>query len=105
MEVNRERKMVMKEQCYVGLFDYDKLSSVLEQIQRLIEDYGPDAEIRAQCESYSSSDKEYMYVYKLDPESDKEMTERIANEEKWAKAREDRDRAEFERLQEKFGKK
>ena len=103
--VDRKRKMVMKEQCYVGNFDYDKLSAVLERIQQLIEDYGPDAEIRNHCEPYSSSDKEYMYVYKSEPETDKEMAERIANEEKWAKAREERDRVEFERLQAKFGQK
>lgn len=103
--VDRKRKMVMKEKCYVGNFDYDKLSSVLKQVENLIKEYGPDAEIRTRCDSYSSSDKEYMYVYKSEAETDEEMEKRIADEEKWIKIREEHDRAEFDRLQEKFGKK
>lgn len=38
--VDRKRKMVMKEKCYVGNFDYDKLSSVLKQVENLIKEYG-----------------------------------------------------------------
>ena len=68
MTVNRERKMVAREQTYVS-FEYDTLETVLKQVKQLIKDYGPNAKIISRCEPYSDSDKENMYVYvdKPDP--------------------------------------
>ena len=98
-----ERKMVMRRQRYIGTFNYDKLSSIKHQIDELIEYYGPDAEIRMSCEEYSDSDKEYMYVYKLVPETDDEMNSRILQEQANQVAKEEFERREFERLRAKFG--
>lgn len=98
-----ERKMVMRQQRYIGEFNYDKLSFVKQQIEELIEAYGPDAEIRLDYEEYSNADKEYMYVYKLVPETDDEMNRRILQEQANQVAKEEYERLEFERLQAKFG--
>jgi uncharacterized protein with von Willebrand factor type A (vWA) domain len=47
----------------------------------------------------------YQYVFKEIPETDEQMNERIANEERWFAGDEERERREFERLQAKFGAK
>ena len=104
MTVNRERKMVAREQTYVS-FEYDTLETVLKQVKQLIKDYGPNAKIISRCEPYSDSDKENMYVYVDKPETDKEMAERIAQEEKWEKDCQERDKANYERLQKIYGEK
>lgn len=101
MAVNRERKMVPERECYINV--ERKLSDLLQQVKRLIKDYGPDAYIDGQPEPYSESDRETMYVFTMRPEDDAEYNKRIAYEEKWTKECEDRDAAEFKRLQAKFG--
>ncbi len=101
--VNRQRKMVMKEQCYIGNFDYSDLENIQKQIGELIKQYGKDAEIRMHCEAYSDSDKEYMYLFKSVPETDEEMNNRIAKEEQAEKMVEERNRSEYERLKKIFG--
>ena len=101
--VNYERKMVSKEQTSVN-FEYDTLEHVLKQVKDLIKTYGKDAKILCHCAEYSDSDKEYMYVYKDEPETDQEMAGRIAQEEKLVAMIEERDAAEFKRLQAKFSK-
>lgn len=103
MTVNRERKMVPERECYIDV--EGKLSDLLKEVKRLIKDYGPDAYIDGQTEAYSDSDRETMYVFTMRPEDDTEYNKRIAYEEKWAKEAEDRDAAEFKRLQAKFGAK
>lgn len=104
LPVNRERKMVPKQHDCLD-FEYDTLEAVLEQVKRLIEHHGKDATIQSHSDRYGNSDKEYMYVYTMLPETDSEMAVRIAYEEKWAKEDEAREKAEFKRLQEKFGEK
>jgi hypothetical protein len=96
--------MVPKEQTSVN-FEYDTLETVLSEVKRLVKEYGKDAKIMMRCESYSDSDKEYMYVYKDEPETDAETAKRIASEEEWSKRDDERDAAEFKRLQAKFGTK
>ncbi len=105
MKVNYERKMVPTQQTTSIDFEYDTLEQVLKKVEELIEDYGKDAKIMCHTEIYSDSDKEYMYIYKDELESDEEMAKRIAYEEKFAKLDEERDAAEYKRLQEKFGAK
>lgn len=101
MAVNRERKMVPHEQQYV---DFERsLGDILKEVKQLIKEYGTDAYIDGRTESYSNSDRETMYVYTMGPESDEQYNTRISCEEKWAKEAEDRDAAEFKRLQAKFG--
>lgn len=104
MKVNYERKMVSNEKTSVD-FEYDTLEMVLKKVEKLIQEYGKDAKIMCHSEPYSDSDKEHMYVYGDGPETDKQMANRIAQEEKSAKFFEERDAAEYKRLQEKFGAK
>ncbi len=104
MKVNYERKMVSKEHTSID-FECYTLEEVLNNVKMLIEEYGNDAQIMGKCDPYSDSDKETMYVCKDEPESDEEMARRIAWEENYSKSAEERDAAEFKRLQEKFGAK
>lgn len=100
MKVNRDRKLVPIEQCYV---DFEtNLGSVLEQVTALIKKYGKDAYIDGQTDSYSDSDRETFHVYTMEPESDEKFKERIEYEEKWAKVAEERDLQDFVRLSKKF---
>jgi cell fate regulator YaaT (PSP1 superfamily) len=104
MTVNYERKMVPNEKTSVD-FEYDTLEQVLKTVEKLIQQYGKDAKIISRTEPYSNSDRKYMCIYTDEPETDEEMAKRIAYEEKYAKIAEERDAAEFKRLQEKFGAK
>jgi hypothetical protein len=103
MKVNRDRKLVPEQRCYV---DFEtNLGSVLKEVQALIKLYGKDAYIDGSVDPYSDSDKETFHVYTMEPESDEKYKERIAYEEKWAKESDERDAREFARLQAKFGNK
>jgi hypothetical protein len=104
MNVNYERKMVSRKQTYAN-FEGNTLVYVLNQVKMLIKEYGGDALIEGVCDHYSDSDRETLYVFKDEPETNEEMAQRIAQEEKYAKIAEERDAAEFKRLQEKFGAK
>ena len=84
-EVNYERKIVAKEQTYVD-FDRDTLEEVLEKVNTLITEYGKDAKIQSQRDRYSDSDRETMYIFIDEPETDKEMAARIAKEERRKKS-------------------
>lgn len=101
-KVNDERKTVLKEQTILN-FEYNTLEMVLYSVKLAIEMYGKDAVIQSYGEQYTGSNKENMYVLKLEPETDAEMAERIALEKDWAEYEETRDAVEFARLREKFG--
>jgi nicotinamide mononucleotide adenylyltransferase len=102
MTVNYERQLVDYEETTIYL-DYQTLGQIAEEIQRLIESYGADATVKNVCSDYGS-DKEYPTVFTKRLENDKQYQRRIANEERWAKEREERDAAEYARLTAKFGK-
>ena len=102
MAVNYERKMVHKRQTYLELEGLT-LEEALGKVSLMIREYGGDALIERVCDPYS--DSETLYIYTDEPETDEEMANRIAGEEKYAKILEDRDAAEFKRLQAKFGAK
>lgn len=104
-EVNYNRKIVPKEQTYISSFEYDTLETVLAEVKRLIKEYGKDAKIMMKGNPYSNSDKESMYLYKDEPETDAEMATRIAKEEKWKQDCDERDAADYKRLSEKYGAK
>ena len=103
-KVNRERILRSREKETVWL-DGNTLGEAVEQLQKLVKTYGEKATLDSTCEEYSDSDKEYLRVFTMEPETDAEMNARIAQEEKYAAMAEERDRREFERLQEKFGAK
>lgn len=95
MTVNRERKMVGKEMTTLS-FEYCTLGDVLKQVQGYVEAYGADAYIDRHC--YAYEDREYDFVMMKVPETDKEMEARIAQEEKFEKECQERDKANYERL-------
>lgn len=99
--VNYERKKVWKEQTTLFI-ENENLGGAAKIIVELIARYGSDAKISNYAEPYS--DKEYLHVMTEEFETDAQMAKRIANEEKWAKDKEERDKAEFARLQAKFAK-
>ena len=101
--VNRERKLVPERECYVN-FDR-KLSEVLTEVKTLIKEYGPDAYIDGETDPYSDSDRLSYYVFTMRPENDEQYNKRIVQEEEWVKRDEERDAAEYKRLQAKFGAK
>jgi hypothetical protein len=100
--VNRNRLNVLKRMEGLDL-DCSNLSSALETIQSLIDKYGPNATICEYDADYS--DNKYLVVSVKVPETDMEMTRRIAEEERWEADKTARDRKEFERLKAKFGDK
>jgi hypothetical protein len=103
-KVNYERKMVSKEMESFSI-DYSTLEDILAMTKRMIKEYGKTAKIYMRCEQYSDSDKEYPYVYMEVPETDEAMAKRIANEEEWSRCDDEREAAEYKRLQAKFGAK
>lgn len=102
MAVNRERKMINTEQESVYI-DGCSLKQMAEKIAELISAYGEDATVDYQ--SYQYEEGKYLAVFKYVPETDAQMTSRIANEEEWDLARKDHDRREYERLQQIYGEK
>lgn len=101
MAVDRNRKLVWHEKISID-FEYDSLDEAIAKLQSHRADYGGDARIEERHHEYS--DGTYLAIMVNEPETDREMTNRIAREEHHATIREERDRQEFERLQKKFGK-
>lgn len=102
MAVNRERKMVGKEMTTL-YFDHCTLEDIQRQVNEMIVSYGKDAYIDKHC--YAYEDTEYLFVMMKVPETDGEMSKRIEQEEQWDKDCQERDKANYERLQKIYGKK
>ena len=102
MTVNRERKMVGMEMTTLS-FEYCTLEDVQRQVNEMVESYGKDAYIDRHC--YAYEDREYDFVMMKVPETDNEMAKRIAQEEKWEKDSQDRERENYERLSKIYGEK
>ncbi|AVH85092.1 hypothetical protein RsoM2USA_164 [Ralstonia phage RsoM2USA] len=81
---------------------YTTAVDLLETLQRLIKEYGDKVYIDSYFMSYD--DTKYYAFYYPRPENDDEYNTRIAQELKWKEQTEDRDRREFERLKQKFGR-
>ena len=99
MAVDRSRKTVLKEvtELYIG---HTTAKELMETLEGIIAKYGEDAVIENERSRYD--DSTYIAIKVHRPESDKEMTKRIAYEEQWDKVREENERQEFERLKAKF---
>lgn len=99
MAVDRNRKLRSKEATQI-YFASDTLDEAIAKLESLRESYGGDAKIQQRSE-YGD---DYLAVMVMQPESDREMTRRISQEEHYEAVREEQERQEFERLQKKFGK-
>ena len=102
MAVNRNRKTRLVE---VDTIDsdsiYGTLGDLLALVQALVRNHGADAQVSQEERRYS--DGEYIAVKVYRDETDEEMQERIADEERWEAARQENERREYQRLREKFG--
>lgn len=98
---NLERKKVRYE---VGSLDvsYTTLKELREQIDYFIKNYGEDAEVDKTTVAYD--DYEYIGVFGLRDEDDFQYSQRIAQETMIELANVDREKAEYKRLSEKYGK-
>jgi len=101
MAVNRERKMVRAEQDSIDV--EGSLKQMAERIAYLIATYGEDASIDK--EFYQYDDGYYFAVFKDVPETDEQMTKRIAQEETWEKFHQADQKAQYERLAKIYGEK
>ena len=94
MTVNRERLVLPR--CKEDLdLDYKTLDEVSKLIQDLIVEYGSSAVIYEERRGH-------LGVYVQEPETDKEMAERIAEEEKYAARKLEVERRQYEELRAKF---
>lgn len=94
MTVNRERLILPR--CKEDLdLDYKTLSEVSKLIQDLIVEYGQSAVIYEERPGH-------LGVYVQEPETDKEMADRIAEEEKYAARKLEVERRQYEELRAKF---
>lgn len=83
-------------------FDYNSVDEAIEKLQRLRDAYpGKKLQIRHEHEPYS--DYKTFNIYEKRLETDAEMALRQAKEAQHRQAQEERERAELERLQKKFG--
>jgi hypothetical protein len=98
-----ERQIKWEERTTLDLDSYT-LGMAMEEIQRMIAAYGENAKINSSTAPYSDSDKEYLYIMTPRPENDEEYNLRMEQLKKYAEQREKHERAEFQRLQAKFGK-
>lgn len=107
MNKKSPKRMVSDIRNDISPYDFEgSLADLQVRICQWIEQYGPGARI--------DWDPNFHYSYDPDPsprynitvdreETDDEYKDRLAQEKKWQDDRDARDRAEFERLQKKFG--
>jgi hypothetical protein len=85
--------------------DGTTLDSALVKIQEWIKTYGGDAKFNVDTDSYPYDTTEYarVRIMGMREEADHVYEERIKNEARWHQQQEERDAAEYKRLQAKFG--
>lgn len=101
-----DRQEVVEQLPGVGFstseLDYQSVDDAIETLQRIRDAHpGKQLQIRYEFESYS--DYKTFNVYEKRLETDAEMALRQAKEAQQRLAQEERERAELERLQKKFG--
>ena len=82
------------------------LATVLERVQAMIQEHGPDARLDYNRNFYYDYDNEPTPRYELyvvREENDAEVKQRLMQEAEYTRKREEDEKAEFERLSKKFG--
>lgn len=97
--VDTRRKIITVPEESADL-DYCTLKEARARIDALISEYSETAKLDFHTPEYN--DNRYLYVFKERFETDKELAIRLEREEEHARAREEYDRREFERLTAKF---
>ena len=88
--------------------DLDGLTfaEAVEALVRLQKVYGDKAKLEEDyMDPYSDSDRKCLYVYVPELETDEQYAQRIAAEEMYERQNEASERAQWERLNEKYGRK
>lgn len=98
----QERQWVSRE--YGSVSSYSSLPEVIKQLQEALKDKNWK-DLVIDLSQYTYGESWYISIEGKRLENDKEMAERLAQEEQRAKWQEERDRADFERLKEKYAKK
>ena len=96
----RLEKTVQVETC-LGL-EYSTLAELKGMVEAWIAMHGEDAFLEQYQEPYGD-DRYYWAINKKVPETDAEYAARVALLKRHETAKEERDRAEFERLSKKYG--
>lgn len=82
------------------------LATVLERVQAMIQEHGPDARLDYNRNFYYDYDNDPTPRYELyvvREENDAEVKQRLMQEAEYTRKREEAEKAEFERLSKKFG--
>jgi hypothetical protein len=82
------------------------LATVLERVQAMIREHGPDARLDYNRNFYYDYDNDPSPRYELyivREENDEEFNKRLAEQAEYDRKREEAEKAEFERLSKKFG--
>lgn len=92
---------------HVSNYEFEgKLQTVLERVQELIKEHGPDARLDYNEHFYYDYDREPSPRYEViieREETEAEANARVKKEKEDKASRDARDKAEFERLSKKFG--
>ena len=83
------------------------LATVLERVQAMIQEHGPDARLDYNRNFYYDYDNDptpRFELYVEREENDEEFNKRLAEQAEYDRQREAAEKAEFERLSKKFGK-
>ena len=82
------------------------LATVLERVQAMIQEHGPDARLDYNRNFYYDYDNDptpRFELYVVREENDEEFNKRLADQAEYDRQREAAEKAEFERLSKKFG--
>ena len=82
------------------------LATVLERVQAMIQEHGPDARLDYNRNFYYDYDNDpspRFELYVIREENDEEFNKRLADQAEYDRQREAAEKAEFERLSKKFG--
>lgn len=104
-----KRKIINDRVEDISTWEFEgSLADVKQHIQNLIDKHGPDARLDYNRHFYYDYDNEPTPRYELyikREENDAEVKQRLMEEAEYTRQREERERAEFERLSQKFGAK
>lgn len=102
------KKIIQVMVASISPYDFDgKVSDVIDRLKSYADEHGPDVRLdwdMYHYEPYDTSPSPRYRVLVTRLETDEEYAKRLAEEAAQQQARDARDRAEFERLQQRFGK-
>lgn len=102
-----KRLRISKQVGYLSTYELEgNLSLIVERIQKLIKEHGPDARLMLNEHFYYDYDNEPTPRFELyvdREENDAEVMQRLFEQAEYIHKKEEAEKAEFERLAKKFG--